>query len=69
MTPGLPVGGSSASAISCKGAHRQLRTAVVMASASVRGDTVHTSDPADLAKLQASVPHFSNIRVLVARLA
>jgi hypothetical protein len=40
--------------------------AIVMASASLRGDTVYSSAPHDLAKLQASVPHFSNVRVLVA---
>lgn len=39
--------------------------AVVMASASLRGDTVYTSDPRDLARLQASVPQFANVRVLV----
>lgn len=40
--------------------------AIVMASASLRGDAVYSSDPDDLAELQASVPHFSNVRVLVA---
>lgn len=40
--------------------------AIVMASASLRGDTVYSSDPDDLAKLKATVPHFSNVRVLVA---
>jgi hypothetical protein len=40
--------------------------AVVMASASLRGDTVYTSDPDDLAQLKAAVPQFSNVRVLVA---
>ena len=38
--------------------------AIVMASASLRCDAVYSSDPTDLAKLQASVPHFSNVRVL-----
>jgi hypothetical protein len=40
--------------------------AIVMASASLRGDTVYSSDPDDLAMLQASVPHFANVRVLLA---
>jgi predicted nucleic acid-binding protein len=40
--------------------------AIVMASASLRGDIVYTSDPGDLAKLQASVPQFANVRVVVA---
>lgn len=40
--------------------------AVVMASASLRGDTVYTSDPNDLGVLQASVPQFSNVRVVAA---
>jgi hypothetical protein len=40
--------------------------AIVMASASLRGDVVYSSDPADLAKLQAKVPQFANVRVLVA---
>lgn len=40
--------------------------AIVMASASLRGDTVYSSDVGDLARLQASVPHFSNVRVLPA---
>ncbi len=40
--------------------------AIVMASASLRGDTVYTSDPNDLAMLQASVPQFANVRVVVA---
>ena len=40
--------------------------AVVMASASLRGDIVYTSDPDDLAMLQATVPQFANVRVLAA---
>jgi predicted nucleic acid-binding protein len=40
--------------------------AIVLASASLRGDTVYTSDPGDLARLQASVPQFANVRVAVA---
>lgn len=40
--------------------------AIVMASASLRGDIVYSSDPDDLARLQASVPHFANVRVVVA---
>jgi predicted nucleic acid-binding protein len=40
--------------------------AIVMASASLRGDTVYSSDGADLARLQAAVPHFSNVRLLAA---
>ena len=38
--------------------------AIVMASASLRGDIVYSSDPDDLAALQAFVPHFSNVRVI-----
>jgi predicted nucleic acid-binding protein len=40
--------------------------AIVMASASLRGDVVYSSDPDDLARLHASVPQFANVRVLVA---
>lgn len=40
--------------------------AIVMASASLRGDTVYTSDPNDLAALQVSVPQFANVRVVAA---
>ena len=40
--------------------------AIVMASASLRGDIVYSSDPGDLANLQACVPYFSNVRVLAA---
>jgi hypothetical protein len=37
-----------------------------MASASLRGDVVYASSAADLAKLQASLPQFATVRVLVA---
>ena len=40
--------------------------AIVMASASLRGDIVYSSDPDDLTRLQASVPRFSNVRVMTA---
>ncbi len=40
--------------------------AIVMASASLRGDVVYTSDPADLERLRANVPHFARVRVLSA---
>lgn len=40
--------------------------AIIMASASLRGDVVYTSDPLDLARLQAAVPQFGNVRVLPA---
>lgn len=40
--------------------------AIVMASASLRGDTIYTSDVDDLATLQVSVPHFANVRLLPA---
>jgi predicted nucleic acid-binding protein len=40
--------------------------AIVMASASLRGDVVYSSDPDDLARLHASVPQFAKVRVLVA---
>lgn len=40
--------------------------AIVMASASLRGDTVYTSDPGDFTLLQASVPQFASVRVLTA---
>lgn len=38
--------------------------AIVMASASLRGDTVYTSDPGDLAALRDGVPEFAGVQVL-----
>ena len=40
--------------------------AIVMASASLRGDAVYTSDPNDLEMLRAIVPQFANVRILAA---
>lgn len=40
--------------------------AIVMASASLRGDVVYTSDPDDLEALRVGVPQFANVRVLTA---
>ena len=38
--------------------------AIVMASASLRGDTVYTSDPDDMMALQHAVPSFASIQIL-----
>jgi predicted nucleic acid-binding protein len=38
--------------------------AIVMASAALRGDTVYTSDPDDLARLRDRVPEFAGVQVL-----
>jgi predicted nucleic acid-binding protein len=38
--------------------------AIVMASASLRGDTVYTSDARDLTALQHAVPSFSSVQVV-----
>ena len=38
--------------------------AIVMASASLRGDTVYTSDVGDLSKLREQVPSFANVQIL-----
>ena len=38
--------------------------AIVMASAALRGDTVYTSDPHDLAALQKANPGFASIQVI-----
>ena len=38
--------------------------AIVMASAALRGDSLYTSDPDDLAALQAGVPEFDQIQIL-----
>jgi hypothetical protein len=38
--------------------------AIVMASASLRGDTVYTSDVGDLEALRAAVSRFANVQVL-----
>jgi predicted nucleic acid-binding protein len=38
--------------------------AIVMASAALRGDTVYTSDPNDLAALQDANPGFSSVQIL-----
>ncbi len=38
--------------------------AIVMASAALRGDTVYTSDPDDLATLRNGVPEFAGVRIL-----
>ncbi|MBA3393585.1 MAG: PIN domain nuclease [Deltaproteobacteria bacterium] len=40
--------------------------AIVMASASLRGDIVYTSDPDDLGALRDGVPAFADVRILVA---
>lgn len=40
--------------------------AIVMASASLRGDTVYTSDPDDLTRLRDAVPEFAGVRILTA---
>lgn len=40
--------------------------AIVMASASLRGDTVYTSDPDDLGELRDRVPEFAAVQVLTA---
>jgi len=40
--------------------------AIVMASASLRGDTVYTSDPGDLLRLRDHVPEFAAVQVLPA---
>jgi predicted nucleic acid-binding protein len=40
--------------------------AIVMASASLRGDTVYTSDPDDLAMLRDRVPEFAGVQILLA---
>jgi predicted nucleic acid-binding protein len=40
--------------------------AIVMASASLRGDTVYTSDPDDLAALRDRVPAFAGVQILPA---
>lgn len=40
--------------------------AIVMASASLRGDTVYTSDPDDLARLRDRVPGFAGVQILPA---
>jgi len=40
--------------------------AIVMASASLRGDTVYTSDPDDLARLRDRVPEFAGVQILPA---
>jgi predicted nucleic acid-binding protein len=38
--------------------------AIVMASAALRGDTVYTSDPRDLAALQKANPGFASVQVV-----
>jgi hypothetical protein len=38
--------------------------AIVMASASLRGDSVYTSDPNDLAALQRHTPAFASVHIL-----
>jgi predicted nucleic acid-binding protein len=40
--------------------------AIVMASASLRGDTVYTSDPDDLTMLRDRVPELAGVRILSA---
>jgi predicted nucleic acid-binding protein len=40
--------------------------AIVMASASLRGDTVYTSDPDDLARLRDGVAEFAGVQILPA---
>lgn len=40
--------------------------AIVMASASLRGDIVYTSDPDDLVRLRDGVPEFAEIQILQA---
>jgi hypothetical protein len=40
--------------------------AIVMASASLRGDTVYTSDPDDLAMLRDRVREFAGVQILSA---
>jgi predicted nucleic acid-binding protein len=40
--------------------------AIVMASASLRGDIVYTSDPDDLARLRDGVPDFARVGILTA---
>lgn len=40
--------------------------AIVMASASLRGDTVYTSDPDDLGMLRDHVPEFAGVQILLA---
>ena len=40
--------------------------AIVMASASLRGDTVYTSHPDDLARLRDRVPEFAGVQILPA---
>lgn len=40
--------------------------AIVMASASLRADTVYTSDPRDLLALRDGVPEFAGVQVLTA---
>jgi predicted nucleic acid-binding protein len=40
--------------------------AIVMASASLRGDTVYTSDPDDLGRLRDRVPAFAGVQILPA---
>jgi len=40
--------------------------AIVMASASLRGDTVYTSDPGDLTRVRDRVPEFASVRILPA---
>jgi hypothetical protein len=40
--------------------------AIVMASASLRGDSVYTSDPDDLTTLRDRVPEFAAVQILPA---
>ncbi len=40
--------------------------AIVMASASLRSDTVYTSDPDDLARIRDRVPEFAGVQILLA---
>ena len=39
--------------------------AIVIASAALRGDTIYTSDPADLSALQNANPSFASVQILV----